>query len=246
MFHRLISLLGFGWTIRIIAFVALAGLAFSLAVMKIRLPPPKQTRPIFELPALKEPPFLTFCVGLFFMFIGLYFPYFYLPSYFISFLHSDANLAFYSIAIISAASVFGRITPGILADRIGSSNTTVPLCAVASVLAFAWIGIRNEAGTIVFICLYGFISGALVAISPTIVARLTPDMNTVGTRLGMSFVFAGLGLLIGNPIAGALLSLQNAVFWKAQLFCGVMIVTGTAFFAWLRVLKWKEDIAWKA
>lgn len=245
MFHKLIDKVGFGWTTRIIAFVALGGLAFSWIVMQTRLPPPKQVRSLLDLSAFREPPFVIFSLGLFFSFVGLYFPFFYLPTYFTSFLQIDGNMAFYIIPVLNAASVFGRITPGLLADRLGSLNTIIPISFIAAVLAFAWIGIRNEAGTIVFAVLYGYASGAIVSLPPTILAKLTPDMSTVGTRMGMSFTFAGTGLLIGNPIAGALLNSDGIVFWKAQLFCAVMVVVGLAFFVLLRVMKAKQIEGWK-
>lgn len=245
MFHRLIGPLGFGWTTRIIGFVALGGLIFSLAVMKLRLPPPNQTRAMLDLPAFKEPSFVVFCLGLFFSFIGLYFPFFYLPTFFSTYLHSDGNIAFYMIAILNAASVFGRITPGLVADRVGSLNTIIPISLVAAILAFAWMGIHNIASAIVFSILYGYASGAIVSLPPTAIARLTPDLSVLGTRMGMCFIFAGLGLLIGNPIAGALLDLENDVFWKAQLFCAVMVTVGLVFFVALRVLKWRQGEGWK-
>ncbi|KAJ5433025.1 uncharacterized protein N7458_012181 [Penicillium daleae] len=245
IFHKLINPLGFGWTTRIIAFVALAGLIFSIAVMKPRLPPPKQPRSLLDMAAFKETPFVILCVGFFFSFVGLYFPFFYLPTYFSFFLHSDGDISFYIIAILNGASVFGRIAPGLIADYIGSLNTIIPVSFMAAVLAFAWIGIRNEAGTIVFAVLYGFASGAIVSLPATILARLTSNMSMLGTRMGMSFIFAGLGLLIGNPIAGALLDIEGAVFWKGQLFSAVMVVIGTVSFLGLRILMWKQGEGWK-
>jgi predicted MFS family arabinose efflux permease len=217
MFHKIINPLGFGWTTRIIAFVALAGLSFSIAVRKPRLPPPKQSRSLLDMSAFKDIPFLIFCMGLFFSFVGLYFPFFYLPTYFTSFLHSDGNNTFYIIAILNGASVFGRIAPGMIADRICSLNTVIPISFSAAVLAFAWIGIRHEAGTIVFAIFYGFASGAIVSLPPTILARLTSNMSILGTRMGMSFTFAGLGLLIANPIAGALLDIEGRVFLEGTV-----------------------------
>ncbi|KAB8264262.1 major facilitator superfamily domain-containing protein [Aspergillus pseudonomiae] len=240
IFHKLLGPLGFGWTTRIIGFIALGGLCISLAVMRLRLPPPKQTRSLLDLSAFKEAPFLIFSFGLFCAFVGLYFPFFYLPTYMSRVVHSTDDLAFYIIAILNATSVFGRITPGLVADRLGSLNTIIPMGLGAAVLAYAWIGIKNLAGTIVFACLYGFFSGAIVSLPPTIVARLSPNMNIVGTRMGMCFTFAGLGLLIGNPIAGALLDVEKGVFWKAELFSAVMVTAGVAAFVWLRLLKWTD------
>ncbi|KAJ5758182.1 uncharacterized protein N7511_006876 [Penicillium nucicola] len=240
MFHRLVGTLGFPWTTRVIAFVVLSGLAFSLAVMRVRAATIKPKKSIFDFAALKEPAFCVFCLGLFFTFVGLYFPFFYLPDFFASFLHSDNNIAFYSISIINATSALGRISPGFLADRIGAINTMLPITVMVSVLAFAWIGIRNEPGTIVFTCLYGFASGAVISLQPTIVAALSPGLDAVGARLGVSFLFAGLGLLIGNPIAGTLLDLHEATFWKAQIFSASTVTVGTVFFAQLFLIKWKR------
>ncbi|KAK5998069.1 MFS-type transporter dbaD [Cladobotryum mycophilum] len=245
MFKKLIGPLGFGWTTRIIAFVALGSLFISLAVMKMRLPPPKQTRSLLDLSAFREPTFIIFSLGLFLAFVGLYFPFFYLPTYFTNSLHDDGSLSFYIIAVLNAASVFGRITPGLLADRLGSMNTIIPIGFIAAVLAFAWIGIHNVAGTIVFSIIYGFASGAIVSLPPTIVARLSPSMAVVGTRMGMCFTFAGIGLLIGNPIAGTLLDLEHAVFWKAQLFSAIMVAAGTVCFLVLRIVKAKDGEGWK-
>jgi MFS family permease len=242
MFHKLISPLGFGWTARVVAFVALAGLSFSLAVMKMH-PSHKQTRSPLSWTMFRDPPYFILNCGLFFALMGLYFPFFYLPTYFISFLHSDSDIGFYSLAILNAASVFGRIMPGLLADRFGSLNAIVPISFITSILAFVWIAIRNEASAIVFACLYGYGSGAIVSLPPTIVARLTPNMSILGTRIGISFIFAGTGLLIGNPIAGALLDLEYAVFWKAQLFSAIMLTAAAIFFMWVRLLKQGEG--WK-
>lgn len=146
-------------------------------------------------------------------------------------------MGFYVILVLNGYSVFGRILPGLLADRVGSLNTIIPIGFITLILAFAWIGIDEMAGTIVFAGLYGFVSGTMVSLPSTIVARLTPNMNVLGTRLGMCFIFVGVGLLIGNPIAGSLLELENAVFWKAQLFSAIITSTGTFFFLALRVLK---------
>ncbi|KAL4780273.1 MFS general substrate transporter [Aspergillus varians] len=241
VFHKLIGPLGFGWTTRIIAFIALGGLLFSLTVMKPRLPPPRQARKLFDKNAFKEPPFIILSLALFTSFIGLYFPFFYLPTFFTTSLHSNQNIAFYSLAVLNAASVFGRITPGLLADRFGSLNTIIPISLIATILAFAWIGIKNEAGTLVFAIIYGYASGAMVSLPPTILATITSDMSVLGTRMGMCFTFAGLGLLIGNPIAGALLDLElgHAVFWKAQLFVAMMVGTSVALLGVLRVVMWK-------
>ena len=70
------------------------------------------------------------------------------------------TLAFYTLAIMNAASVFGRTIPNLLADHFGKFNVFVPICFMTGVLIWAMFGIANTGGVIVFSILYGFASGA--------------------------------------------------------------------------------------
>lgn len=245
VFHKLIDRVGFGWTTRIIAFIALAGLLFSIAVMKSRLPPLEKTRRLLDLTAFREVPFVIYCLALFFDLVGLYFPYFYLPTYFTIYLHAGDNISFYILSILSASSFFGRIAPNMLADRLGPLNVMILVSLIVTILAFAWMGIHSNAGAIVFAVFYGFPSGTIVALVSPVLAGLCPDLAIMGTWLGMASVFGGLGILIGNPIAGALLDLDHAVFWKGQLFAAVTVGAGMVLFVALRLWQWKDGTGWK-
>lgn len=245
VFHKLIDRVGFGWTTRIIAFIALAGLLFSIAVMKSHLPPLEKARRLLDLTAFRRVPFVIYCLALFFDLVGLYFPYFYLPTYFTIYLHAGDNISFYVLSILSASSFFGRIAPNLLADRLGSLNVMIIVSLVVTIMAFAWMGIHSNTGAIVFAVIYGFPSGTIVALMSPVLAGLCPDMALMGTWLGMASVFSGLGILIGNPIAGALLDLEHAVFWKGQLFAAVTVGAGMVLFVALRLWQWKDGAGWK-
>ena len=105
---------------------------------------------------------------------------------------------------------------------------------IASILDFAWIAINNKGGIIVFCFLYGFFSGALVSLGPAVIANLSPNMAAFGSRLGMLFMPAAAGILIGNPIAGAIL--RNG--WVGlQVFCGCIIAAAVLSMFAARVLK---------
>lgn len=52
---------------------------------------------------------------------GLYTPFWYIELFMES-RGSSANLAFYSIAIMNAAGVIGRVSSGYLADRVGGPS----------------------------------------------------------------------------------------------------------------------------
>ncbi|PWN48118.1 MFS general substrate transporter [Violaceomyces palustris] len=199
VFRRLEPTIGFGWATRVVGFLALATLLFSIATMRTRLPPKPKGRSILAISAFKEAPFSLFTLGEFLGFMGLYIPYYYISSY---------------------------------ATRMGPLNMLVPFSTVSAILAFAWIGIRDTPGIFVFALLYGFFSGAFVSLPPATIASLTPDMEQLGARMGTSFVFAGLGVLVGNPIAGSIVDIEKPDFLPPQIFCGVLVaVTALAMAA---------------
>ena len=107
-----------------IAFVSLFTLFISIAVLRRRLPPPGKGRAIFDLAAWKYPPFVIFSIGLFLAFMGLYIPFFYIIVYAES-LAVNEDLSFYLLSVLNAASVFGRIIPGLLADKLGSLEVLI-------------------------------------------------------------------------------------------------------------------------
>jgi predicted MFS family arabinose efflux permease len=234
MFQRLQPIIGFGWATRVIGFVALATLSISIAIMRVRMQP-KSVRRLLDPRAFKEIPYTLFSVSIFFNFMGIYIPFFYITTFANQEAGVDSNLAFYLVAILNAASAFGRILPSFLADKIGPLNIIIPACFCSFGLAYAWIGIKNEAGIIVFAFLYGFFSGSVVSLPPMTVVSLTPDLQTVGTRMGMAFSTAGLGILIGNPVAGAILRQHG---WPGvQAFCATAVALGFMFSLAARLVR---------
>ena len=76
VFYRLQPRIGFGWATRVIGFIALATLFFSVSVMKPKSLPPA-ARQFFDLGAIKNVLFNLTNLGTFFLFTGLYIPLFY-------------------------------------------------------------------------------------------------------------------------------------------------------------------------
>jgi MFS family permease len=236
VFHRLEPAIGFAWATRVIAFIMLGTLLVPLAVMRVRIQPARK-RPLFDKTALKEPPFMLFTLAVFFGFIGIYIPFFYMPSFALQKIPGvTADFSVYTIAILNAASTFGRIVPNYLADKTGPLNMIVPCALISAVLAYCWIAVENKAGVIVFCILYGFFTGSFVSLPPTAIVTLSPRLEIVGTRMGMVFSVCGLGLLIGNPVGGAILGAGDN-FLGLQLFCACTIVASAAILYPARVAK---------
>jgi predicted MFS family arabinose efflux permease len=204
--------------------------------MKRRISPPAKRR-LLELGAWKEPPYSLFALGGFLGFVGLYIPFFYISPYAIGKVGATGDLPFYYVSILNAASTFGRIIPNFVADKVGPFNVLIPCMLSAGVVAFCWIPVHNIGGLVIFAIIYGFFSGSFVSLPPSVVASLSPDLNSVGTRMGMVFCVAGLGILIGSPIGGAILDIESMNYLPAQIFCGVTVVAGTFAMILARMAK---------
>ena len=117
----------------------------------------------------------------------------------------------------------GRIIPGLITDYVGPLNMLIPAAAITGILAFVWIGIKDLPGIIIFAILYGFFSGGFISLPPIVIVWLTPDMRLVGTRMGQSFFIGSFGLLVGAPIAGAILG-NSDNYLGLQVYSGLMIL----------------------
>lgn len=77
-----------------------------------------------------------------------------------------------------------------------------------------------------------------MSVSAPILVTLSPDLSLIGTHMGMSFGFCAIGVLIGNPVAGHLLSYG----WIGPaMFCGTANILSAVFIIAARVSKagWK-------
>ncbi|KAJ4334815.1 hypothetical protein N0V95_009073 [Ascochyta clinopodiicola] len=205
VFHNLLPRIGFAWTTRVLGFIILATMVVPCVCMRVRVLPPK-SRSLLDLKAFCIPAYSLQVTGFFFGFMGLYMPFFYAQVYALEKHLTNENLAFYLLAIMNSTSVFGRIVPNVLADRLGPFNVVIPCCFISGVLCIAYMGLSNSAGICVLMAFYGFFSGSFVSLPPTIIVRLSQDKREkIGTRLGQSFAIVAVGVLIGTPIGGAIL-----------------------------------------
>ena len=112
----------------------------------------------------------------------------------------------------------------------------IPCTAISGILAFCWIAVNSEGAVIVFAILYGFFSGAFVSLTPVVWAATCTNMKLFGTRTGMMAVCMAIGLLIGNPIAGALI-FSGWDFIPLQIFCGATVLAAALFLTLSRIAK---------
>ncbi|GAA5842506.1 hypothetical protein JCM3766R1_002613 [Sporobolomyces carnicolor] len=227
MLNRLFIRLGFAWTVRAVGFLNLALLIVANLTINSRLPPRKIEK-IFDFRPLREKGFLLFVLGETIIMWGMYSPYFYIQDYAIE--HGvSRNLAFYALAILNAASVFGRIIPNWLADAYGPLTILIPNCVLSGILIFLFLPMcRTAAGVIVFSILFGIGSGAYVSMMPATVASMTKNMGEVGHRTATMFLVISITALTGTPITGAIIVREHG-YVGAFVCSGVFVLVGSLF-----------------
>ncbi|TDZ45991.1 Aspyridones efflux protein apdF [Colletotrichum trifolii] len=225
IFGRLEPKIGFGWATRIMGFILLGLSVIPSVWMHTRLPPSGHKRSLIDKTALREPAFMLVMLGSFFGFLSMYIAFFYIQLFAVSHDIGTASFSSYFVTLLSAGSVPGRVIPNYLADRVSPLYVQISLAAGAAVMMFAWLGISNMAGLVVFAVIYGLFSGGMVSIAPSVIVSLSPDLGRVGTRMGMMFFTSSISILIGTPIAGAILGEYSDVEWQAMIGYGAAALT---------------------
>lgn len=217
------------------AFIVIALVCIPAAGFKQRIPPTKFHQMEFK-PLFNDKPYLLFCTAEFFGFMGVYIVFFYMQLYALTRCKTGNTTASLLLPIINAGSLVGRLIPNYLSDKYtGPMNMQIPFAFSVAILAFGWIAVKSTAGVLVFSILYGFTSGAFVSLGGPICFSVTSDPSTVGTRLGFLTAVCGIGLLIGNPIAGAIWN--NGDWLGLQIWTALLLLVSAFFQLAARIAK---------
>lgn len=215
--------LGFGWAVRIAGFIILAVLGIAMALIKERLPSRKKD---FFLPrAFTERQYILVIIAGFFLFLGMFSPYFYLPEY--AQQHGLEPLAAsYLIAILNGSSFPGRVIPGILSDKLGRFNMLATAGFATAILLFIWTQCTSRGAMYAFTVLYGFFSGGIVSGISISLSSTTTNPSNIGTYMGQAMPFISIAILIGPPINGVFLSNYDG-YRELAIFSGVACISGS-------------------
>ncbi|KUI65771.1 Riboflavin transporter MCH5 [Cytospora mali] len=234
--------LNFSWTMIIVGFIMLPLLAMA-CLMIVEAPRAKADATAIVGPAdtesrqeqepqgekkadfsiVKKPAFLFLCFGLAVGYLGLFAPFFYVSAYAIV-EGVSSSMSFYLISILNAASLFGRILPGILADQWGHFNFMIVALAASAIVGFCWTAAANVAGLVVWAVVYGFTSGAVLSLQGACAAKIA-TRETQGTAIGLVTGSISVTVLAGTPIAGALIA--NGGYLVLSMFTGATLAAGS-------------------
>ncbi|KAE8548927.1 hypothetical protein EYB25_009310 [Talaromyces marneffei] len=228
MVQKLIVQVGYGWSMRIAAFMILGLLTISNLTIKSRFPPQPRSMTREELvQPFREFNTVVVICGFLLLTFGIFIPVDYVVVEALG-TGMDPNLAQYLLAMLNAGSLFGRLIAGALADTLGAYNIFSFVCYVSGILVLAlWIPASSNAAVIAFAVIFGFTSGAYASLIANLIVKISPNFKVIGYRTGLAFLFASIGGLTTNPIAGAILQHDNGSYTGMKIFSGVCIMAGT-------------------
>jgi predicted MFS family arabinose efflux permease len=222
--------------VRVIGFILLATLLLPVLFLKPRMIP-GASRKLIDKTVFSDWPFIVFLFGNFVYLLGAFTPFFYVEVYSIQSKIASADLSFYIISIMNAASAIGRVLPNFISAYTGPFNMLILSTILTFIFGFGLVGTHNVASLIVVSAFYGGVTGLFFALQPVVLIGLCPDPKLVGTRVGIALAFLSFAVLVSNPIAGAIQT--RGGFVGVWLWTGVTTAVGTGIMCVSRLMRTK-------
>ncbi|KIM89623.1 hypothetical protein PILCRDRAFT_191632 [Piloderma croceum F 1598] len=227
--RRLIPVVGFKWTMRIISLILIMPLGVGSLTVARRIPPIRVPGGLWNLAAFSSRPYTIYCCSGFVTFLGLYTVLTYID---ISAERNgiSADFSFYLVSIANAASGISRI----LSCETGPLNLMIPMTACAGILTYVWPLVHGKGLLVTIAVLYGFCIGTYNSLLtlPIISMGVSGD---VGRRIGMFMSITAIGALVGPPISGTINSITGGYKWVGT-YAGSTIMLAVALIMVVRYL----------
>ncbi|KAF4618328.1 hypothetical protein D9613_011587 [Agrocybe pediades] len=243
MLNQLIELkTGFAWGVRAAAFLTLGCSVCGHLLIYVPPRPASAGRAVTTKAnnyiLLRNLPYLLTLLSGFIGQLGTYFPVFYVQLF--AEQHGISHtLAFYALAILNGAGVFGRIIPNHLADRYGVIEVYIICSALCGFVGFAMLGCGSPPGLVLFCIFYGFFFNSATSLYIPLAAAIIPKGADVGLGLGIAVAPVGLASLIGSPMIGAIIG-KDFVWWKGIIFASLCVVGAAVIMVVARYFHVKE------
>lgn len=150
--------------------------------------------------------------------LALFVPLVFLPS-FAATLGADPVAGATLVGIVGVASVLGRLAIGGLADRLGRIRTYQASFAILAASFPIWALARSYGALVVFAVVLGVGYGGWIALQPAVIADVF-GLRGLGGVVGLIYTAAGVGALVGPPVAGLLIDV-SAGYGGAVLLSGL-------------------------
>lgn len=227
-----------GWAVAtralgcILAFFCL----ISCLLVRKRLPSLHNASPKLDFTILRKPIYAVAIAAVFMIECALFIPLTYISSYAT---HVGFGDAFGSqlLMTLNASSIFGRIIPGFFSDKLGRFNTMICITSLMAIFVLGiWLPVGNtRAGLLAFAVLFGFASGSGINLVPVCIGQLCRT-EEYGRYYATCNTIVSFGLLLGIPIAGAIIKSNGGAYWGLIVFVGMCYVGGMVPFAAARIM----------
>ncbi|CAG8131062.1 unnamed protein product [Penicillium nalgiovense] len=236
--------IGFPWTMRIVGFIMIPCLILSCAVAKS---PKNSTTKVGSrdsnhgsgentteqkdaprshkaeaLALWRKPSLQLLCLAMFIIYFGMFAPFFYTTSYAVK-KGFSTSLAFYTVSIVNGASFFGRVLPGIVADKYGKFNCCIVATIASGIIAMCWTKVTSVAGLVIWSAAYGFACGGILSLQQACAAQVATP-STLGLAMGTVSGSTALSAMANVPISGALV--ERYGYLSLSMFSGTSLLLG--------------------
>jgi predicted MFS family arabinose efflux permease len=200
----------YGWrTAYVVLGIGGTGLLL-LASLAARRPPAAVQAKSAPLRRFRERRFLVLYAAIVLTSLGLFVPIVFVKSY-AKDRGIDSGAAAALVAIIGGASIVGRVVMGAVAGRAGAIRLLQASFAIMAASFLLWLSAGSSYAMLaVFAAVLGIGYGGFVALAPAVAALLFGTTG-LGAILGALYTAAGVGGLIGPPIAGEVDHADQAV-----------------------------------
>jgi MFS family permease len=116
------------------------------------------------------------------------------------------------VGIVGAASVVGRLALGAVADRLGAVRAYRATFLCIGLSYMVWLTTTTYPWLVAFAVLFGVAYGGFIALSPAVMAQLFGTAS-MGRLVGLLYTSAGIGALVGPPLAGLAVDRTGSYRW---------------------------------
>ncbi|KAF2180380.1 MFS general substrate transporter [Zopfia rhizophila CBS 207.26] len=236
---------GIAWTLRVIGFVVLFNSILIISLARTRKKATsRQSRPVVEWRAFKDKSYTLYVLAMFFVFAGVWVPYFYIRSFVTEIIHANRQTSFILILLLNGAGLPGRILPALLSDRyLGALNAYILITLLTSLTLFLWPLVTSIPAMYPWAMAYGFCAGGVASLLQAGIASLNEGDEGLGVKIGMGFSVVSVASLMGSPVGGVLI--ERGMGWMGfggeflwlQVFTGGMLGVGCSILAGTRVSR---------
>ncbi|KAF2030544.1 MFS general substrate transporter [Setomelanomma holmii] len=193
----------------------------------------------------KKPSYTLYVIAMFFIFAGLWIPFFYTREYSSKALHITKSQSFIVLIILNAAGIPGRMIPAFLVDLyLGTINTYIVTLLLSGVTLLLWPLVSSMSAMYPWSFAYGFCAGGVSSLLQAGIASLNDEPEKTGTEIGMAFSVVAFASLLGGPVGGELIQVAEATrghggraYLYMMLFTAGIMLLGCGMLIVARIAK---------